>query len=267
MRGSVPAARRAMAVLRVLARHPRPVAAATIARELELPRSSTYHLLAALQDEGFVVYLPEERRYGLGLAAFELGSAYLRQDGLERLGRPVLRRLVADTGAVGHLGVLDGRETLYLAKEQPPEAELLVTEVGVRLPAHLTASGRCLLAHLPAAQLSALFPGGRELGRRTDRGPGSPSQLRTRLAEERARGWSMEDGEISEGFVSIAAAGFDHTGRPVASLGLTVRERTVDRAALEGLADAVQQAAATLTIRLDGSPPGGSPPRAGPPVP
>ena len=48
MTSSVPAAEQALAVLRYLARHSGPVPAATIARDLGLPRSTTYHLLAVL---------------------------------------------------------------------------------------------------------------------------------------------------------------------------------------------------------------------------
>ncbi|MFN8170224.1 MAG: helix-turn-helix domain-containing protein, partial [Candidatus Nanopelagicales bacterium] len=51
---SVPAARNAVRLLRVLARSAEPLPAATLARRLALPRSSTYHLLSALADEGFV---------------------------------------------------------------------------------------------------------------------------------------------------------------------------------------------------------------------
>jgi DNA-binding IclR family transcriptional regulator len=90
----VPAAAQALAVLRYLARQAAPVPAATISREVGLPRSTTYHLLDTLARDGFVVHLPEERRYGLGVTAFEIGSAYLRQEPLARLARPVLARLV-----------------------------------------------------------------------------------------------------------------------------------------------------------------------------
>ena len=74
-------------MLRLLSRHSEPVPASTITRDLSLPRSSVHHLLAVLRDQGFVVHLAEERRYGLGLAAFELGSAYTRQAPLQRLAR------------------------------------------------------------------------------------------------------------------------------------------------------------------------------------
>ena len=54
------------------------MAAASIASALELPRSSVYHLLRVMEEESFVVWLPEERLYGLGVAAFELSAELVR---------------------------------------------------------------------------------------------------------------------------------------------------------------------------------------------
>src|ERR671929_2375166 len=144
--GGAPAARSALAVLSALARQSGPVPAAVLSRDLGLPRSTTYGLLAELIAAGFVVHLPEERRYGLGVSAFEIGSAYSRQEPLARLARPVLARLVDAVGQSAHLAVLPGREVLYVVGQPAPRPPPLVTDVGVRLPAHLTASGRAILA-------------------------------------------------------------------------------------------------------------------------
>ncbi|MFC0037421.1 IclR family transcriptional regulator [Actinomadura rayongensis] len=249
----VPAARRTLAVLRLLAASAGPLPASTIARELGLPRSSTYHLLAEMAAEGFVVPLPEERRWGLGVAAFEVGSAYLRHGPLERLARPLLRRLVDRTGEIVQLGVLHGADTLYLLKEQPPRHATLVTDVGVRIPAHLTASGRSMLAHLPPAQLRALFPA--PLVTRTTRAPMTLTALRRDLREDAARGWSAEDGLVTEGFASIAACAFDHTGHPAAAITVTFRRAARPPETWPDLAAPVKAAAASLTTRLTGRPP------------
>src|SRR5262245_30893170 len=112
-----PAVGRALDVLLYLASRSGPVAGAAIVRDLDLPRSSVYHLLDVLITRGFVVHLPEERSYGLGIAAFEIGSAYLRHEALEIRARPILKRLVAEAGETAHLGILHGAETLYLLKE------------------------------------------------------------------------------------------------------------------------------------------------------
>jgi DNA-binding IclR family transcriptional regulator len=247
----VPAVSQALAVLRLLAARAAPMPAASVARELGLPRSTTYHLLSVLEGEGFVVHLPESRAYGLGVSVFELGSAYLRHDPLERLARPLLVRLVDRVGVTAHLGILHGAQTLYLLKENPRGALPLVTDVGVRLPAHLTAVGRAMLAHLPRAQVRALYPGAASFVDRTGAGPATPTELRRLLADESARGWSTEDGHVTPGVASVAAAAYDHSGRPVAAVGLTFaaqsRPDPPDRAAL---AAEVVATADALTRRL-----------------
>ena len=130
---NAPAAKHALDVLRLLARHAEPLPAGAIARELGLPRSSTYHLLTVLRDSGFVTHLPEDRRYGLGVAAYELGSAYQRQAPLQRVARPLLGRLVDTTTHNAHLAVLHGRDVLYVIEERAPHLE----PAGERLPVDL----------------------------------------------------------------------------------------------------------------------------------
>jgi DNA-binding IclR family transcriptional regulator len=254
----VPALRRGLAILQVLAGRAGPVSAGVIARDLDLPRSTTYHLLAELVAAGFVTHLPEERRYGLGMAAFELGSAYLRHDPLERLAGPLLRRLVDQVGRTAHLGVLHAGESLYLIKERPSQPQTLVTDVGVRLPAQLTASGRAMLAHLPAAHVRALLPSSERFVRRTDRGPRNLPELRRLLAAERRRGWAVEDGFVTAGFASVACAVFDHGARPIAAISVTFRhfcdspeDQPCDQS-WPDLAAQVHQAATELTTRISG---------------
>jgi DNA-binding IclR family transcriptional regulator len=254
----VPAAERTLAVLRHLARQPGPVPAAAIARELNLPRSTVYHLLTVLTDHGFVVHLPEERRYGLGLATFEVGSAYSRQEPLGRLARPLLARLVDATGHNAHLSVLHGRDVLYIVEERAPGRPPLVTDVGVRLPAHLVASGRAVLADLPSAQVRALFPDRGAFTERTGLGPRRLSELRRLLSDVRRRGYATEDGEVTPGFASVAAAAHDHTGYPTAGVAVTFPAQAVPvepPTHRRQLVEAVQTCAAELTRRIGGRSP------------
>jgi DNA-binding IclR family transcriptional regulator len=227
------------------------VGATTIARELDLPRSTTYHLLAELLAADFVVHLPEERAYGLGVAAFEIGSAFLRHDPLERLARPLLARLVEQTTETAQLGILQGNETVYLLKEQPRSPLTLVTDVGVRLPAHLTASGRAMLAHLPAAQVRALFPTVASFTTRTGAGPTSLRELRETIRLEKQQGYAEEHGLVTAGYSSVAACVFDHGSRPTAAVALTFAS-DIDPRRRARLGTAVIAAADALTGRISG---------------
>ncbi|WP_429428085.1 IclR family transcriptional regulator [Nocardia sp. GAS34] len=258
----VPGLRRGLQVLDLLARRAGPVPAAVIARELGLPRSTAYHLLNELQMAGYVAHLPAEHKYGLGIAAFELGSAYLRHDPLERVAAPLLKALVDTVGYTAHLGILHGNESLYLLEQRPARPQTLVTDVGVRLPAHLTATGRAMLTYLTYPHVRALFPGPHAFPMRTDRGPRTLTELRRRLSADRERGWSIEDGCVTAGFATVAAPAFDHGGRPIAAVAVTLRHHCPNDSIECGdtwpdLADQVRRTAAALTATLGGRPESG----------
>ena len=232
----VPAADHTLRILTHLASQRGPVPAATIAHALGLPRSSVYHLLAVMQEHGFVVHLPEERRYGLGIAAFELSSGFSRQQPLTRLGRPLVAALVDRLGESGHLAVLHGRDVLYLVEERAPRRPSLVSDVGVRLPAHLTASGRAMLAALPPAQLRALYPDRAAFASRhpspdADAAEWTYGRLKRVLAEVRERGWAAEDGEVTPGLASAGAPVLDHLGWPAAAIAAAGQPRWSSTAA------------------------------------
>jgi len=246
----VPAADQTLRILGYLARQPGPVAAGTLATQLGIPRSTVYFLLAALQEHGFAVHVPGERRWGLGTAAFELAGGYARQQPLARVGRPLVAALADRTGESAHLAVMAGRDVLYIVEERAPRRPALVTEVGVRLPAHLTATGRAMLAALPREQVRALYPDAAAFADRTGRGPRRPAELREVLRETRANDHAAEDGEVSPGLRSVAVAVRDHAEWPVAAIAVTWPEDDpVDR---PRLVDAVRRTAVELERRIRG---------------
>ncbi|WP_243728502.1 IclR family transcriptional regulator [Microbacterium sp. BK668] len=249
-RPQVPAADQTLRILTFLGRQRGPVAARTIATHLGIPRSTVYHLLAALEGHGFVVHVPAERRWGLGVAAFELAGGYARQAPLARLGRPLLAELADRAGESAHLAVMSGRDVVYIVEERAPRRPALVTDVGVRLPAHLTASGRAMLAVLPREQVRALFPDASAFADRTGRGPRTPGDLRELLRQVRATGWATEDGEVTLGLQSIGIAVLDHVKWPTAAIAVTWPVEA-DRDA-SSLAAHVAHAATELSRRLYG---------------
>jgi len=248
----IPAAERTLAVLEAMASASGPVTAAGLARDLGIPRSTIYQLLEVLGARGFVVHLPDERRWALGLTAFEVGSAYLRRDPIEQVAQPLLRALAtsAPIPVVAHLGVVQGHEVVYVLKEQSGHLVTTVTEVGVRLPAALTASGRAFLGALPRAQVRAQMSTRGAFVDRTGSGPRSLSALQRLLAEETRQRYAEEDGFVTEGFASVAVPVLDGSGDPVASVGLTFRSDDADIAGRRRLAEAARRCAADVIRRL-----------------
>lgn len=209
-------------MLTFMAAQPGPVTARSLQDGLGLPRSSTYELLEALCAEGYAVRFPAIHRYGLGMRAFELSSAYSRQDALTRLGRGLLQSLVDRLHENVHITVLNGPDVVYVAEERAPHRPLLVTRVGVRIPASQTASGRAILSCLPRPQVLALYPDPQRLAQRnSDLSPTTLRELDERLREIRQQGYATEIEEVTPGLGSLALPVHDHNDWPIASIGVT----------------------------------------------
>lgn len=210
----VPAATNTLRILSLLTSIDSPISAARIHRELELPRSTVYHLLNVMEESGFVVRIPEERTYGLGLAAYAMTRAYVTQQPLVRVGAKHAKQLAQQASGSAHISRLATTQVHYLLEERAPGALSLVTDVGVHLPALQTASGLCQIAFLPESDLRATVTlsaaGGAQWG-----------ELSAKLAEIRERGWAEEIAQVSAGQQSIAAPILDHLGRPAAALAVT----------------------------------------------
>lgn len=248
---SIKSAERVMDVLRFLATRVRPVPSMTIARHCELPRSSTYHLLNCMREQQFVTYYPEDHAWGLGASAFEIGSAYLRSEPLSWLGRPLLRDIASTYAVTAHLAVLHGQDALYVVKEAPSaHGALLVSRVGVRLPAHLTAVGRAILMSLPRAQLRAIYTTRNLLVRRTRRGPQLVSELERELQVDRERSFALDVGMTTPNITCAASPVFSHENLPIAGLGVTFPTDQPLGGDRDKLIEQVQRNARELSVAL-----------------
>ncbi len=234
-------------------------------RDLGLPRSSVYTLLKVLHGRGYVTHYVEERRFGLGQAAYELGSAYQRQAPLARVARAAMRRLVDQCGRNAHFATLDGRDVIYLLEERAPGQPMLVTDVGVRLPAHLTASGIAMLSALPATQVRALYPDRAAFVQRSGGGPRSLAELRSVLARTRTDGYAREEGTVTPDLSSVAVPVLDRAGRPLAAIALTLRTADAGPEHVTELVGRARLAADDIARRL--SPNANATRRRTPPVP
>lgn len=246
----MPAARNALRVLELLAEQVGPIRAASVARELGIPRSSAYQLLQVMREEGFLVHYPELGAFGPSSKVREIGTRVGAATRLERLGQPVLERAVRETvvPTTAHLAVLAGSDIVYAARAQGSRSPTTVSKVGVRLPALHTATGRALLAALPYSQVLAILPNAAGFGGSVP----SRADLRTLLRAAADRGYATESGDVDANYGSVAAAAFDASGYPAAAIGLTFRLASVEDDDWPALGGAVLDAAGDLTRRLGG---------------
>lgn len=162
--------------------------------------------------------------------------------------------MVDSVGESGHLAVLHGRDVVYLVEERARMRPSLVTDIGVRIPAHLAASGRAMLAALPAAQVRILYSSAGDFVQRTGAAttPRSTTDLRRILERVRAEGVAWESGEVTPSFCSVAAAIRDTADWPIAAAALTWQEGTLSEPKITECEAAVRREARMAAKALGG---------------
>lgn len=121
-----------------------PLPLAELSERLELTRSTTHRLAAALVDRRLLSFRPREG-YTLGPKLLELGHAASQQMHLPRIARPWLEHLSAQTEDTVHLGVLDGHHALYLDKVAGRRRINIGSSLGERHPIASTGLGKALI--------------------------------------------------------------------------------------------------------------------------
>jgi len=246
----VPAVARALTLLDRLARGREPMTLARLASELALPKSSVHGLCTTLVSFGYLrrqadgSFLIGPRVMGLA-EAFVAGTDVAQE----------FNALWATSGTTPEetvlLSVLSGNEALYVSVRNSARPLGLAFNVGMRLPAYLSGSGKAMLAWLPADEVRRRFASG--LGTRlTHKGPRDLEALLKELAMARRRGYSIDDEGVREGVYSFGAPVFGASGEVVAAISVCINKAQLGSDRGSRHRDLALAVAADLSRRIGG---------------
>jgi DNA-binding IclR family transcriptional regulator len=244
---AAPALQRGLKLLLLLARARESMSLSELSAAVGVSRSTVYSLLATLQEYGFVEKDPRYKQYRLGLATFELGSAYLGKVDLVSAFDEVAKALVQLCQETVKLAVLDGRDVVYLGRQQGSlHSVQLVARVGSRMPAHATAVGKVLLAALSDADIARLYEG-HSLAALAPNTITSMEALWERLEHVRRDGVAYDDAESSPGVHCVAAPVYDHSDRAVAAISVGIPNDRYSEERMAGITRLVREHAEMLS--------------------
>ncbi|MEX0755780.1 MAG: IclR family transcriptional regulator [Actinomycetota bacterium] len=213
---STDAVDRVARVLDLLADSPDGMGVSEVADALGVHKATASRLLGTLAVRGLVDRTPS-RRYRIGVGMVRYAASAVPELGGVSRARPELEALSAATNETVSIGVLDGRDVLYIDQVTGSQRVVFADWAGRRSPAHCSSSGKVLLAHLPVDELERFLSRG--LDARTERTITDPDEFRDRLEEIRRRGYERTVGELEEG-LSTAAAPIRSRGRVVAAVSV-----------------------------------------------
>jgi IclR family pca regulon transcriptional regulator len=195
-----------------------------------LDRTSIHRLLTTLAQIGVLEYVPQARKYRLGLRLLDYSFALLDSMELLRVAVPHLLRVQRNTGKVVTMGVPDGGDVLIIERFWGQDVQMrLIIQTGTRFPMYAGAMGHCFMAFQPESVVRSMLDGSR-LEPRTPNTVTDPSAMLQRLDQIRYRGFEIADEELFLGARAVAVPIWSAGNQPVAAVALMadVRSTTVE---------------------------------------
>jgi IclR family transcriptional regulator, KDG regulon repressor len=225
-----------------------------LARRLQLDRSTAYRILLSLERAGFVEKNEEAGTYSLGLAAFEIGNAYLGQTDLIQVSKPAMADLSAKVQETVHLAVLSDLEIVYIDKVDSPRPLGVMSKLGQRGPLHCTSLGKSLLAFQPEEEQNRIL-------QKIKMPPLTPRTITTKrkLIEElrtvKKQGYALDRREIEEDVECIGAPIFNYLGNVIAALSISGPQKKIGTPQEKHFIQSVVKAASLISSRMGYRPP------------
>jgi DNA-binding IclR family transcriptional regulator len=213
-RNGVQVVHRTAAILNSLRGEPDGLSLSQIAERAGLARSTVHRLVAALEQERFVVAATSSRGFRLGPALASL--AWATSNNVTALIHPFLIELSQELNETVDLAVLEHDHVLFV-DQVPAAAQRLraVSAVGALFPVHCTANGKALLAQLSDAEIERLLP--ERLEPLTPQTAVTREALLEELAGVRRDGVAYDREEHTLGICAVGTA-LDTRGGPVAAI-------------------------------------------------
>lgn len=222
---------------------------AQLATQLKLPRSSMHGLCNTLVQFGYL-RRQDDGTFQIGPGVMPLAEAFISGTSVAQ-EFAILWKEATEPDETILLSVLNGTEVVYVAARNGTRPLGLAFNVGMRLPAHLAATGKAMLAHHDPAFVETLYPDG-ALARLTASGPATRAALMQELKQVRARGYSIDDEGVREGVFCYGAPVLDASGRPVAGVGVCINKAMLATDSGERYRDVVVSIARQISQRLGG---------------
>jgi DNA-binding IclR family transcriptional regulator len=249
----VPAVERAAAVLEALAGSREPLTFGELAARLQYARSSLHDVCSSLVDAG-LVEKTRSGRYGIGLKVVELARRRLNSMEIVSVFQAVCRADGTSAETIV-LSVPSGPDVIYVSFIDGHRPLAVKYEIGMRLPAAFTASGKAILATLPMERVRDMLPAQLE----NTHGIGGRKSLRSLLAElklTRERGYSIDDEETATGMACIGAPIYmGHSDEAVGAVAISLVKSATDWFESAN-SDFIRRIAAEISIQLGADSPG-----------
>jgi IclR family pca regulon transcriptional regulator len=225
------------------AEHPR-MTATEVGRRCDMTRTAARRYLKTLTHLGYMA--SDGKLYWLMPRTLRLGHAFIESARLPKLVQPHLQRITQGTDEVAYLGVVDGSDTIFLARSGSSRHTAAGYWPGTRVPAQITAAGMAILASWPEPALEAWLQE-RHFPAFTSHTLAGPKPLRAALKESRRQGWALSEQQLELNYRGVAVPLLDRHNEVHGAISITmpINREDADHA-LQRVLPVMQEAAKSL---------------------
>jgi len=195
-----------------------------LAEEVGAPLSTAYRYVALLRELGLLEEA-SDGAYRVAPRIQAVARASARTDTLARRTRPAMEELTAALGETTMLVRVIASSAVCVARVESSRAVRLSVQPGQPLPLYSGASGKTLLAFVPAVERDRLLRHSALVDPQLE---ATLPRLQDELERISERGWAESYGEIDDGIWACAAV-LRLPGEPLAALSLAGPEYRIDR--------------------------------------
>lgn len=225
-----------------------------IAEEVGLDKSSVYRILATLRSIGYVSQNPSTQGYANTSRFASLCGPSVEAADLRDRAHPILAAMAEEACEAASLGILEGRDILYIDTIQCSGLIRVNLPIGQKLPAYCSGLGKAILAFMPEERVRELFGKG-PLKKFTPHTLSSFDALAEELRGVRAAGFARDSEESHLELACLAAPIFGADGKIVAGISVSFPrfrhpdQELAERQLLPGLCRAARKISATLGFK------------------
>lgn len=242
--------KKSVAIIDALSNATAPLRFVDLVKAAGLPKSTSHRLLASLAREGLVDFDEPHQRYRLGLKILTWAAKTWNHIDVATAAQDEMALLNAEVDEQVSLAVLDGVEVVYVkATSSHQQLKIVASQVGDREPAHCTAVGKAILAHLPEAQFCNLKDS-LSLKGFTQNTITDHAEFELEIIHIREQGFAFSDREMHDMVHGIAAPIFNFEDRVVGALNIWAPVFRIDRDTLLGWTKLLTVAALRISQRM-----------------
>lgn len=201
-----------------------------ISRETNIPKSTLSPILLALSKKRMIQLNQRTREYSIGIKSFKIGQSFLERLSIIKTIENRMKNIVSKCQEICQLGILDGRDVLYMKKVQPEQSIKLQSSVGRTLPVHSTALGKSLISDFENDEIIGMFTG--NMHKLTPKTLNCPYKLVEEIEKVRKEHVSYEREETFEQVMCLAVPIY-HFEKVIMSLSVSIPTFRADKKKVE----------------------------------